>query len=155
MPLKRRTIWKDRVRPRRAIAPGCHSRQPLLAEPDLAPGEGHLSGDGVDERRLAGTVRPDQADDLARLDAECHAVERPKTGELDGDVFGAKGPAGMARPAEARGPSEAAGFALADGADQGAGRRSGVRQPRKVGLPALSSTITAALFGTCPSSAVP
>src|SRR3546814_12356766 len=56
----------------------------------------------------------------------------------------------MEAPAEAPGGEPPGAFHR-----HGAGMVSGLRQPTKLGLPPLSSTSTAALLGTCPSSAVP
>src|SRR5204862_3747189 len=47
----------------------------LAVELDLAAGPTGEAGDRVDERRLAGAVRPDQADDTARRDLERDRVD--------------------------------------------------------------------------------
>ena len=60
----------------------------LFALPDDAAGAGPIgAGDAIDERRLARAVRPDQADDLARRDAEAHRIDRDHTTEVDGHAF--------------------------------------------------------------------
>ena len=46
-----------------------------------ARGERIEAGDGVDERRLAGAIRPDEAGDLAAPDGEAHIVHRREAGE--------------------------------------------------------------------------
>jgi hypothetical protein len=46
------------------------------AQQDPAAGRRHLAGEEVDERRLAGAVRPDDGVDLARLECERDVVDR-------------------------------------------------------------------------------
>ena len=115
----------------------------------------YLPGDDVDQRRLAGAVGADQPQDLAGLEAQRHAIERAQAGELDRDLQGFEGRYGHRRSAgEALGRRGGATrhrprLPLA----QGAGGFSGVRQPRKLGVPSSSAMITAALSGAWPSSA--
>src|SRR5262249_18000459 len=54
-------------------------------ELDPAPG-GHEPRDGVDERRLARAVRPDQPDELARFDAQIDIDDGADAAEADGDA---------------------------------------------------------------------
>ena len=62
------------------------ARDVLLAEDDGAAVGLVEAAEDVDERRLAGAVRPDQADDLAAVqveidDVEClHPIEGPRNG---------------------------------------------------------------------------
>src|SRR5262249_56390156 len=44
-------------------------------EPDLAASWSEKSGDRLQQRRLARAVRPDDRDDLSRLDSERHAAQ--------------------------------------------------------------------------------
>ena len=70
------TIWKVRARPRRAASNG---RWPVTSSPlnrTLPAVRREHAGDQVDERRLAGAVRADQADDLALLQLEGDVVRR-------------------------------------------------------------------------------
>ncbi len=46
----------------------------------------HAAGNGVQQRRLAGAVRSDQADDLTRVDVDRRPVERDDASEPDLDV---------------------------------------------------------------------
>ena len=46
------------------------------------------AGDRVDERRLAGAVRPDQADELALLDVDVDVVDGAHAAEADGQAGG-------------------------------------------------------------------
>ena len=48
------------------------------------------AGDEVDERRLAGAVRPDQADDLALVQMERDVADGADTAEVLADTFEAK-----------------------------------------------------------------
>ncbi len=43
-------------------------------------------GEAIEQRRLAGAVRPDQAEDLALMHIEGHAVQRDDAAEHDADV---------------------------------------------------------------------
>src|SRR5436309_1466015 len=45
------------------------------------------AGNDVERRRLAGAVRPDQADDLALANRKVHVRERNETAEMDGHLF--------------------------------------------------------------------
>ena len=48
------------------------------------PAVGHEPRDGVDERRLAGPVRPDQPHELTLPDLEVNLIERSQAAEVDG-----------------------------------------------------------------------
>ena len=72
-----RSVWNVRAIPRRVI--WCGSR-PLMLEPaktDVAVGGLVDARDEVEQRRLAGAVRPDHADDLALVDVEVEAGRSP------------------------------------------------------------------------------
>src|SRR5262249_857892 len=47
----------------------------LLLEPDLPAAASHRAAEQVEERRLAGTVRPDHAEDFARRDIDAHIAD--------------------------------------------------------------------------------
>src|SRR6266702_5274691 len=55
---------------------GAQAGHDLAVELDLAAGRRELAEDAVEQRRLAATVRPDQAEDLALADVEADAVDR-------------------------------------------------------------------------------
>src|SRR6266508_377257 len=57
-----------------------------VAEIDAARGRPIQAGEHVEERRLAGTVRADQAHDGALRDIECHVVDGDQAAEGDDDV---------------------------------------------------------------------
>jgi hypothetical protein len=76
----------------------------VVVKPDVAALGGEEPGGDPQERRLAAAVRPDQRDDLARLDGETEAVEGhgPLTTaaharERDPEVVGDE-PAGRGHP---------------------------------------------------------
>ncbi len=75
-PEKRRESWKERPSPSRARADAVRSVTSTPTELD-PPGVGaEETGDDVEERRLAGTVGPDDPDDLPVGGMEGHVVER-------------------------------------------------------------------------------
>ena len=82
-PSMRRAVEADRARPRRREA-----------------------GDHVEQRGLAGTVRADEPDDLARLDPEADGVEGDDTAEGDRDVLDLEGGGASAGPRRSRPASE-------------------------------------------------
>ena len=55
-------------------------------EQDVAVGEAVEAADAVEQRGLAGTVRPDQAADLAVADIERHAAKRDHAAEPHRDI---------------------------------------------------------------------
>ncbi len=126
------------------------ARERGAASRNRAARELYLAGDGIDERRLAGPVWPDEADDLAGGKRKRDMVEGAEAGEFHRH--------GVYRETRFRHDfSEVMGSALRPTrmTDQGFGRDSGLRHPTKLGFPALSSITAAALFGTWPSSFVP
>ena len=71
-----RECWKVRARPARPQAVRAPARDVTPVELDRT-GRGPVEpGDQVDERRLAGAVRPDQADDLVSVQLDRDVVER-------------------------------------------------------------------------------
>ena len=82
-PGKRRTDWKVRARPRRASRCGL---SPVTSWPFIrtVPAVGFWKPrERVDERRLAGAVRADQAEDLALPQDEVDAVDRVDAPEVN------------------------------------------------------------------------
>ncbi len=65
---------------------GAEARDRPAVGGDRATGELHLASDGVDECRLAGAVRANQAEDFAGVDAERYLVECAKAGEFNRDI---------------------------------------------------------------------
>jgi hypothetical protein len=63
-----------------------HAVDALALEADLAGGRAHVAGDDVEQRRLAGAVRPDQRPDFARVGVEGHAGQRLEPGEMHRQV---------------------------------------------------------------------
>src|SRR4029079_2561128 len=89
---------RDRLR----LAPD--DRRPVDA--DIACARPHKADDGVQRRRLAGAVRPDQPDDLARTDRERELSDRGDGAVVDPEVLdlerrgeGRLGSAGCSHPA--------------------------------------------------------
>src|SRR5882724_4879588 len=76
-------------RPRDA-APGDlvrrHPRDVLAAEDEPAAGGVVDAGHEIEDRRLAGAIRPDDREHLARLDLEAYAGQRGDAPEVDGEV---------------------------------------------------------------------
>ena len=68
-------IWKLRARPRRLISYGLQAVDALAVEQDLAAGRPEAAADEIEERRLAGAVRADDRDALARRDGEVGAAD--------------------------------------------------------------------------------
>ena len=64
-----------------------HSQQILAVEHDTTAGRLVQAADAVEERGLAGAVRPDQRADLALLDREGEVGERDDSAELDPNIF--------------------------------------------------------------------
>src|SRR6185369_9084193 len=60
---------------------GLHARDVMVLEPHPAAGRRMNAADEVDERGLAGAVRSDQADDLALVDGQAHAIDRVEPAE--------------------------------------------------------------------------
>src|SRR6516165_785970 len=53
----------------------------LLLEPDLSAAASHRAAEQIEERRLAGAVRPDHAEDFARKDIDAHIADRKQAAE--------------------------------------------------------------------------
>ena len=85
-PRKAWLCWNVRVRPARPRRSGLQPRHVPAAELDRALVGPVEAGEHVDERRLAGAVRPDQPHDLVVVDLEIdagerlHALEGPRDG---------------------------------------------------------------------------
>ena len=62
-------------------------RHVLPEEPHGTPHRVDGAGNGVEQRRLPGPVRADQADDAAGGDTQRHVVERPQPPEADRDLL--------------------------------------------------------------------
>ena len=71
--------WKVRPMPSRACASGERARHVDAVEHDAAGGRQRVAGEAIEEGRLAGAVRPDQADDLALVDREIGARDRARS----------------------------------------------------------------------------
>ena len=88
----RRPSWNDRPRPSGARACGARPRRrraPATPDPagrDRARVGTHEARHDVEQRGLAGAVRPDHADDLAARDGERDAGERDDAAEAHADV---------------------------------------------------------------------
>src|SRR5437764_5003633 len=54
---------------------------------DLAFGRFQKAGDDVESSRLAGAVRPDEAQKLAFIDDEIHVGDRNEPAEMHGDML--------------------------------------------------------------------
>ena len=59
----------------------------MVEEPDIAARRRDRASNQIEQRALAGAVRTDQADDLARLDGERHVAHGPERVELTADAF--------------------------------------------------------------------
>ena len=80
-------FWNVRDSPRRASRCGA---SPVTSSPPKrdAPARGRVdAGNDVEQRGLAGAVRSDDGEDLARLDCERHARDRGHAAERDRDVI--------------------------------------------------------------------
>ena len=58
----------------------------MSVEPNVAGVGRDHPGDDVEQRRLAGTVGTDDADDLALLDVEIKIADRPHTAKVAGEA---------------------------------------------------------------------
>ena len=63
-------IWKLRARPQAVDLVRLQAVDALAVEQDLAAGRAEAAADQVEQRRLAGAVRADDRDPLARRDRE-------------------------------------------------------------------------------------
>ena len=73
----RRSVWNVRAIPRRRDLVRLQADDALAVERDVALVRPVDAGDQVEERRLAGAVRPDHADDLALVDVQVEVRRRP------------------------------------------------------------------------------
>ncbi len=71
----RRSVWNVRAMPRWVILCGSSPTMLRALEHDVALDRLVDAGDEVEERRLAGAVRPDHAHDLALVDMQVEAVD--------------------------------------------------------------------------------
>src|SRR5438552_15378180 len=72
--------------PARADTVRSHADEALAAQPDVTRVRRERARDAVEERGLARTVRPDQPDDLPRLDGDVDAGQRREPAEVLGDA---------------------------------------------------------------------
>ena len=85
-------LWKDLdelERPGDAAAIdliGGEPRDVLALEPHLPARWPQHAGDAVEERRLAGAVRPDDAEQISRLHVDAHLTQRRDPEEVLGQV---------------------------------------------------------------------
>ena len=73
----RRSVWNVRATPRRVDLVRLEADDAALVEQDVAVVGLVDARDQVEERRLAGAVRADHADDLALGDVQVEARTRP------------------------------------------------------------------------------
>ena len=64
-------------------------------DPDLAPGDVHEAGDGVQQRGLPAAGRPEQNDELALGDLERQVVDNADRADLDAEVPEGDGTQGL------------------------------------------------------------
>ena len=153
MLLNSRTIWNEREMPFNAICRGASPEIASVAQRDAARRPARTCPViALTSVVLPDAVRPDQPEDLAGRERQRHAGRAPSGPANSTETsIASSEELGIGYPAKVRRGTIAPALISA----QGAGSVSGCRQPRNVGLPPLSSTITAALLGTWPSSAVP
>ena len=78
--------FRDIARCRRARSPRPSApRSDRALAADIA-GIGHQPGDGVEQRRLAGAVEPDDGDEFAGVDVDRHVLQRLRLAVLDADL---------------------------------------------------------------------
>ena len=80
-----RGIWKVRATPAVNTSWGARAVDPAPGEPDPSLVGDLDAGHGVEERRLARAVRPDQRIERPRLDGEPHLVDGPQAPEPLGE----------------------------------------------------------------------
>src|SRR5262249_53938980 len=78
--------WNDRARPGRGVGRPAGDGAPV--EEDSGAGRGDLAGDEVEERGLAGAVRPEDGVERPGLHRQVHAVDRPEGSEGPGQPLG-------------------------------------------------------------------
>ena len=89
-PISGLAIWNVRPMPRCARACGGRLLIVLVAQHDRARGRLELPADQIEQRGLAGAVRPDQAEDLAAVHRERNAVHGEQPGEAAARLFDAE-----------------------------------------------------------------
>ena len=109
-------VWNLRPSPRCTSWCGCSVADVVPVERDLPAGVASMPADHVDQRRLAGAIRPDQEPQLARLQTQAQTIEHADTVEADADVLHLEDAASPSR----RRPSR-----------RRAGRRAGSRPARR------------------------
>ncbi len=72
-PAKGSTFWKVRTSPRRLRSCGFQRADVLAVQMHAAAVDLLEAGEHIDQRRLAGAVRPDQAEDLAAVEPQADA----------------------------------------------------------------------------------
>ena len=95
-------FWNVRPMPMSAMRCGGRSRMVRALEQDVARGRRVEAAQAVEQRGLAGAVRPDQAEQMPSGDVERHVVERDDAAETHADI--------RARRAAARPLATARGF---------------------------------------------
>ena len=80
-----RRFWKVRPMPSWAMRCGRMPTSERALEADLALARRDEPGDQVEQRGLAGAVRPDQADQLMRVDVAGDGIDRDQPLEAAGD----------------------------------------------------------------------
>ena len=81
-----RSVWNVRATPRCVILCGEQADERLRPSSRMSPAIGLVdAGDQVEERRLAGAVRPDHADDLALVDVQVEVVDHLQAAERHRD----------------------------------------------------------------------
>ena len=78
---KGRGIWKVRPTPLAMRASGPAARHVRAVDQDAAGGRLQAAGEQVEQRRLAGAVRADQAEQLAAPKRDRHAVDGAQAAE--------------------------------------------------------------------------
>jgi len=87
LPRTARATGTNRPRPARARLEGDQEAISLpSSRSDPPAAHPREAGHRVDQRRLAGPVRPDETDDPARLDGERHGVDGHRRARTDGEV---------------------------------------------------------------------
>ena len=81
------SFWKVRATPRLAMLVGAQAGDVVAVEEDPAGVERLEAGDQVEQRRLAGAVRTDDAEDLALVDVEGDVGVGGQAAVALGDAF--------------------------------------------------------------------
>ena len=83
----RRSVWNVRAIPRPRDLVRLEAGDALAVEDDVATGRLVDARDQVEQRRLAGAVRADHADDLAPVDVEIEIVDDLEAAEGHRDAL--------------------------------------------------------------------